>query len=105
MWIFEQLKKQKEQNENLALKRQLLEKYKTWEISKHEYECALMDMQLSQEEKEYLLKDADIDYLFTYTEKTEHFVEEIIIKKLGARIIVVGENHANLFEAAWKESW
>lgn len=53
MWIFEQLKKQKEQNENLALKRQLLEKYKTWEISKHEYECALMDMQLSQEEKEF----------------------------------------------------
>ena len=50
----------------------------------------------TEEEKEYLLKDADIDYLLTYTEKTEHFVEEIIIKKLGARIIVVGENHANL---------
>ena len=50
----------------------------------------------TEEEKEYLLKDADIDYLFTYTEKTEHFVEEIIIKKLGARIIVVGENHTNL---------
>lgn len=48
----------------------------------------------TEDEKEYLLKDLNIDYLFTNIKQSQNI--EDMIKRVGAKIIVVGENNKDI---------
>ena len=53
MWIFEQLKKQRENWEILRRKRELLEALWNWNITKAQYDFEMANIELSIEEREF----------------------------------------------------
>lgn len=52
----------------------------------------------TEEEKEYLIKDYEIDTFVTCTECTEGFIENTIFGTLGAKVVVIGETSSKLAE-------
>lgn len=50
----------------------------------------------TEDEKEYLLKNTEIEVLVTCKKVAEDFVEKVIIDTLGAKVIVVGETSKDL---------
>lgn len=52
----------------------------------------------TEEEKEYLVKDYEIDTFVTCTECKEDFIENTIFGTLGAKVVVIGETSSKLAE-------